>query len=211
MEILAAVVVAFGIGWLWSHYRKPAEGAGAESLPAGLPPPRYALGVTPYAEDCDVPGNPPAMAPALGAPIPGAPTRGPTAGIASNMLHQWCWKVQDGDTAGNLAEQFVGNRSRYVELIAANPSKPQITDPELNFAHIDIGETLFLPKSWNPWIDELGRRTGKPIPFPPYDKLPPYPVLPMGKLYAGMVPWPPGAPSTWVEIPTGIPSDGGGS
>lgn len=205
MEILATVIVAFGLGWLWSHYRKPAGGAGA--TPGHDGEPIYARGaLLSMAQDCDTAGNPPAVAPAgLGT---GEPARAPRADLASNMLHQWCWKVQDGDTAGNLAERFVGNRSRYVELISANPSKPQITDPELNFAELKVGETIFFPRSWNPWINELGGRTGSPIPYPPYDKLPAYPTLIANKLYAGMVPWPPGSPSTWVEIPTGVPSGG---
>jgi hypothetical protein len=145
-------------------------------------------------DKCVGPANPPSN-----------PTGEPRDGIASNPLHQWCYKVAEGDTAGNIALRFVGNRSRYVELLSANPSKPQITSPELNFSSLCIGERLFIPKSWNPWIDEVGNKRESSIPFPPYDKLPEYPTPSKDSLNAGLVPWPPEDPKIWAAIPFSVP------
>jgi hypothetical protein len=129
----------------------------------------------------------------------------PRTGVASNPLHQWCYVVQPGDTAGNIALRFVGTRERFVELLVANPSKPQITDPEVNFATLCKGERLFIPKSWNLWIDEAGNRRGGPIPYPPYDALSAYPLPAKNTLSAGSVPWPPDAPTGWQAIPFSLP------
>jgi hypothetical protein len=133
------------------------------------------------------------------------PTGGqPEKGIASSFDYQWCHIVRDGDTAGRIAEKIVGDRNRYVELLAANPSKERIGSPEVNFKTLDAGgsgrkpEMLFLPKSWNPWIDQKGNIRGQKTPFPPYDKLVyPAPVM----TSAGHIPWPPSAPTGWMMIP----------
>jgi len=146
-------------------------------------------------EVCVGPSNPPSN-PAGNAP---------RTNIASNPLHQWCYAVQPGDTAGNIAMRFVGSRERFVELLVANPSKPQITDPEVNFADLCKGERLFIPKSWNAWIDEAGNRRGGYAPFPPFDGLPAYPALAKNALSAGFVPWPPDAPTGWQAIPFSLP------
>jgi hypothetical protein len=119
--------------------------------------------------------------------------------VASDPIYQWAYTVIDGDTAGRITEKHVGDRSRYVELIAANPQKKWIKDPEPNFEDIVVGEKLYLPKAWNPWISEHGvpRRNA---PYPPYDAMPAYPTVP-SRVFAGYIAWPPERPSTWKAVP----------
>lgn len=124
------------------------------------------------------------------------------SGVASGMDHQWCINIVDGDTAGRIAEETVGNRDRYIELLSANPDKAQIISPEMNFASLCVGERLFLPRSWNTHIDQKGMPAGKRGPYPPYDKLPPYPTSPINAASMGSIPWPsaPFVPTGWKSI-----------
>jgi hypothetical protein len=177
----------------------------------------YAKGKISFNQSSPAPaGNPPANPPpALPAATQGAYTSGPwfdhesmlsdqlehldTHQTASDPIYQWVYTVIEGDTAGRIAEKHVGNRGRYVELITVNPQKKWITNPEINFAEIVVGEKLYLPKSWNPWISKDGVpfRNG---PLPPYDHMPAYPALSPG-LSAGYAAWPPEDPSYWKVIP----------
>lgn len=177
-------------------YEAPVEGASllVTERPKPLGDSRLASGDCPTGA-CIGSGNPPSN--------PAGNT--PRTGVASNPLHQWCYVVQPGDTAGNIALRFVGARERFVELLVANPSKPQITDPELNFADLCKGERLFIPKSWNAWIDEVGNRRGGLVPYSPFDSMPAYPVPAKNTLSAGSIPWPPDAPTGWAAIPFSMP------
>jgi len=129
----------------------------------------------------------------------------PVRGMASNPIRQWCYVVKDTDTAGRIAENHTGDRSRYVELLAANPSKKMIFSPEINFADMCVGERLYIPKSWNPWIDQEGNVAGPHGAYPPYAALPAYPPLEPNVVSAGYFPWPIENPTTWVPIPFKLP------
>ena len=141
--------------------------------------------------DCSSESNPPAN-PSGGVPLDG---------VASNLMHQWCMIVQEGDTPGKIADAYTGDRSRYLELLAANMSKDLIAMPELNFKEMKVGEKLYIPKCWNAWIDQKGNAYRDKGICSPYKELPPYPKLSPNTLTAGYIPWPPENPSTWVEIP----------
>lgn len=130
------------------------------------------------------------------------PTGGkPQKGIASNPIRQWCTVVRDGDTAGRIAEAHTGDRNRYIELIAANPTKKMIRSPEMNFEDLCVGERLFIPKAWNPWIDQEGNASSSKGPYPPYNSMPAYPKIDPNVVSAGYIAWPPESPITWVELP----------
>lgn len=225
MEVLFAVLLAAGVGLMLLR-KKPAPALPTEE------PPFHAKGVifsvpdyvlrssfgdpgdlalpgnhTLSRGECEKPAGPctprnphpnPEVDPMLG-PESGHPIH---EGVASSGLHQWCVDVLDKDTAGRIAEEAVGDRRRYVELLAANPDKAQILVPEANFADLCVGERLYLPRSWNPWMDQRGTPAGKRGPYPPYDKLPAYPVSPINKVNMGAVPWPPEAPVGWMPIET---------
>lgn len=87
-------------------------------------------------------------------------------GYATHPDYQWCYVVRDGDSAGSITEMFWNSKDgwRYAELLAANPQKltkgttisPDGVGEELNFASIEPGETLFLPRTWNKHIDQTG-------------------------------------------------------
>lgn len=97
-------------------------------------------------------------------------------GVQTAPDYQWCYVVNGaGDSAGAIAERVLGAQQawRYVELLSANPSKEVAgklegagTASELNFKSLSVGETLFLPRTWNPWIDQLGTPRGQLTPFP---------------------------------------------
>lgn len=99
-----------------------------------------------------------------------------TPGRATHPDYQWCYVVQDGDSAGLIAEKMLGASLawRYVELLAANPQKPTTgdtvspdgSDSELNFVSLEAGERLNVPRTWNRWIDQSGRPSGNPLPYP---------------------------------------------
>lgn len=129
----------------------------------------------------------------------------PVKGMASNAIRQWCYVVREGDTAGRISEIHVGDRNRYVELLAANISKKIVNSPELNFADLCVGERLYIPKSWNPWIDQEGNAAGHKSPFPPYSSLPEYPPTDYNVMSAGYFPWPVESPTTWAPIPFKLP------
>lgn len=88
-------------------------------------------------------------------------------GIATHPDYQWCYVVQAGDSAGSITDMFFGPEEgwRYVELLAANPhklTKGTTVSPdaeptsELNFADMVVGERLYLPRTWNAQIDQIG-------------------------------------------------------
>lgn len=97
------------------------------------------------------------------------------AGFATHPDYQWCYVVQPGDTAGSITTKFFDEKNgwRYAELLTNNPQKltkgttispSDLGEEELNFASLEAGETLYLPRTWNPYIDQ----TGTPKPY--YDK-----------------------------------------
>lgn len=95
-------------------------------------------------------------------------------GFATHPDYQWCYVVQEGDSAGSITEMFFGPTDgwRYTELLAANPQKttkgttvsPDGSDNELNFASMAVGETLYLPRTWNSHIDQTGIPRSKVMP-----------------------------------------------
>lgn len=95
-------------------------------------------------------------------------------GFATHPDYQWCYIVRDGDSAGSITEMFFGPSEgwRYAELLAANPQKatkgttvsPDGSDNELNFASMTVGETLYLPRTWNSHIDQTGVPRTKVMP-----------------------------------------------
>lgn len=46
------------------------------------------------------------------------------------------------------------------------PGTPGQTNGVLNWTRLPVGARLAFPKSWNPWIDQLGNVRGGPTPFP---------------------------------------------
>lgn len=149
-----------------------------------------------------------------GQPFSGA---APVPGKASVLTFQWRYgPIKEGESAGSIAQAIVGDSRRYVELLSANSDKRMVTvlkggKPEINFAQgkggICVGERLYIPKSWNAWIDEAMNLRGQVLPFAPYDKLPGYPFIDPTGITAGFVPWPPEAPTGWGAIP--MPGLGG--
>lgn len=97
------------------------------------------------------------------------------AGYATHPDYQWCYVVRDGDSAGSITEMFFGADQgwRYTELLAANPKKqikgkvvtPDGSEDELNFVSLVVGETLFLPRTWNGYIDQTGVPRAKSTPM----------------------------------------------
>lgn len=87
-------------------------------------------------------------------------------GYATHPDYQWCYRVQEGDSAGSITEMFFNSKDgwRYAELLAANPQKktigttisPSDNADTLDFESLDPGDTLFLPRTWNPYIDQTG-------------------------------------------------------
>lgn len=112
-----------------------------------------------------------------------SPTNGPLiAGKASALGYRWCVEVVAGDTAGSIAKAITGDARRYLELLAANPTIPRKVDPATNEVNFDwpkdcTGLRLLLPFSWNPWMDQTGKRRGGTVAFPPFDVFPPYPLV----------------------------------
>jgi hypothetical protein len=91
------------------------------------------------------------------------------AGVATNIDYPWCVRVRGGDSARNIAERITGDRSRYVELVAANPDVPTATvDGMVDFApgSLKIGARLKIPRSMKPWISQTGEPRGSKQPFP---------------------------------------------
>jgi len=73
------------------------------------------------------------------------------------------YKVQSGDYPAIIAEAFTGDKTRWPELIRANPQKPAWTSAEKaalkgkpedkyaqvgNFKTLYAGENLYLPTNW---------------------------------------------------------------
>lgn len=91
---------------------------------------------------------------------------------ATDPDYQWRWTVQTGDNPSIIAKKITGDDRRYVELIAANPSKPtkgSASSPYTtgyNFATLTTGEKLLIPKAWNVYIasDGSGYTGGKVLP-----------------------------------------------
>jgi hypothetical protein len=126
----------------------------------------------------------------------------PRRGTASNLIFQWDYVISPGDDPGRIAEGITGDRRRFVELLSANADKRMKSyGKEVNFADpadFCVGGHLYLPKTWNPWIDEEGNLRGNVIPFPPYDKLPSYPAVDPSMITAGFI-----ANATgWMALPT---------
>jgi hypothetical protein len=94
---------------------------------------------------------------------------------ATDPSYQWRWTVVTGDNPSLIAKKITGDDRRYVELIAANPSKPTKGDPSspystgYNFASLTTGEKLYVPKAWNVYIasDGSGYTGGTPLPAGP--------------------------------------------
>jgi hypothetical protein len=138
----------------------------------------------------------------------------PVKGRASVGTYQWTYLVTAHETPGSIARRITGDERRYVELLSANSDKRMATYRkgarfEINFAQGEFCRwtMLYLPKSWNPWIDEDGNFAGKSRPFPPYDALPGYPAVDITGVSPGSVPWPPESPVGWSPIP--VPKIGG--
>jgi hypothetical protein len=132
----------------------------------------------------DCPANVLAPNPSGGDPVPGT---------ATALGYQWCHIVRRGDSAGSIAEKIVGDRQRYLELVAANPQKgaaPVVLKDgrtEMNFRDpLCPQERLLIPKAWNPWIDQTGAPRGQKTAWPPFDILPEY--SPSGLLDIGLLP-----------------------
>lgn len=110
---------------------------------------------------------------------PSGSTLAPMPGVQSHPDYQWCYVVRDGDTPGDVAALILGPDQgwRYVELITSNPDMatkgsviaPDAGDAELNFADADwkIGRVVRLPRTWNPWIDQVGSPRGETAPYMP--------------------------------------------
>lgn len=87
-------------------------------------------------------------------------------GYATHPDYQWCYRVKAGDTAGSITEMFWNEKDgwRYIELLTANPEKltvgtvvtPDGTGDQLDFASLKEGETIYLPRTWNEYIDQTG-------------------------------------------------------
>lgn len=87
-------------------------------------------------------------------------------GYATQADYQWCYRVKAGDTAGSITEMFWNEKDgwRYIELLTANPHKltvgyvvtPDGNGEQLDFADLKEGETLYLPRTWNAYIDQTG-------------------------------------------------------
>lgn len=87
-------------------------------------------------------------------------------GYATHDDYQWCYVVQPGDNAGTITEKFWNSKDgwRYIELLTANPEKltvgsvvtPDGSGDQLDFASIEAGEVLRLPRTWNRHIDQTG-------------------------------------------------------
>lgn len=105
-------------------------------------------------------------------------------GLQSHADYQWCYVVRDGDTPGDVAALILGPEQgwRYVELLTANPEKairgsviaPDAGDKELNFQDWAVGEVVRLPRTWNPWIDQVGSPRGEAAPYMPPGYAPGY-------------------------------------
>lgn len=154
--------------------------------------------------------------PATGKPFAGSK---PVPGQASVGTYQWMYLVKKHETTGSIAKAVTGDSRRYVELLSANSNRRMATyragtRVEVNFAQSEFCEhaRLYVPKSWNPWIDEAGNLAGQTKPFSPFDTLPGYPLVDPTGITPGFVPWPPGAPTGWGAIPMpGLPGLGGSS
>lgn len=134
-------------------------------------------------------GTPPVGTPPVGAP-PGTKVMGKdangyyptnngtpyaTSGKQSNPLYQWTYVVVAGDSPILISKRITGIERSYLDLIAANPEKATVGDrlnpfskiPQYNFASMNPGDKLKIPKAWNVFIDETGA-TNKPAgtPYP---------------------------------------------
>lgn len=108
---------------------------------------------------------------------PTGSNQAPTPGVQSDPDYQWCFVVPDGSTPGDVAAMVLGPDQswRYVELLTANPEKatkgsvvaPDAGDEEMNFVQWKVGETVRLPRTWNPWIDQVGSPRGETAPYMP--------------------------------------------
>lgn len=96
----------------------------------------------------------------------------PRSNVATDLNYPWCVRVRGGDSARNVAERITGDRSRYIELVAANPDiQTTMIDGAVDFTPgaLKVGQRLKVPKSMKPWISQTGDPRGIKRPFPPYD------------------------------------------
>lgn len=86
----------------------------------------------------------------------------------SSPNFQWYWVVTMGQSPALIARKITGKECDYLDLLDANPEKAT-TGPrvcyKINFNSLMPGETLKLPKSWNPYISVDGQRRGDRIPW----------------------------------------------
>lgn len=105
-------------------------------------------------------------------------------GVASNPDFQWRYLVQEGDSPTRITKRYLGTdnrepvnpssgaRTAYVELIDENPDQGTVGQRQnpwttgYNFARLNPGDTLNLPRAWNAYIDEQGNPRGQTSPFP---------------------------------------------
>lgn len=122
----------------------------------------------------DVPGKDVTPLPAGEAPIRdkfGKTTTGdesaPRKGIATHPEFTWFRVIKKAKTAPEIATIILGSTLgpvRYVELYLANPD---LATPDGGFKKpLQEGDFIMLPRTWNPWIDQLGYERGETIPFP---------------------------------------------
>jgi hypothetical protein len=97
------------------------------------------------------------------------------AGVQSDPMFRWCYRLGPNDTAGSIAAAIVGDEARFQELVAANFQHVQtqglpgrVGPDEWNFAAGEMREglVLALPAVWALHIDPLGNPAGRREPFP---------------------------------------------
>lgn len=105
----------------------------------------------------------------------------PRKGIARDPARQVNWNVRPGESPTKITALVFGNdrakapgtdKYRFVELIQTNAAKATVGNAAnpwssgYNFASLNPGESLMLPLSWNPWIDQTLVPRGTAEPFP---------------------------------------------
>lgn len=133
--------------------------------PPGLPPPPPPppTPATPPSTPVGSPTLPPSVANDVQKVPPGT-----VLGPASNSTTQWTYLVVSGDSPDRIAKKITGNERLYPDLIHANPWKPTNGETALgkyNFKSLLANERLYIPKSWNEYIDVIGGYNGSGIPL----------------------------------------------
>lgn len=152
-----------------SAQTSPPQGTG----PGGGPPlPPGPPGLPPPPPPPPTPAGPstpvgPGAAPTVANDVQKAPP-GTVLGPASSPSTQWTYLVVSGDSPDLIAKKITGNERIYPDLIHANPWKPtngKTALGEYNFKSLLAGERLYVPRSWNEYIDVLGGYNGSGIPL----------------------------------------------